>query len=152
MAKGLRYQHRAGTELVTPGGTAKLDEDGYVTNLEELDRDELMKIPGFVETEVFGDERPKRPRSTSHDEGERKPTQESEAPSEDDYYQLIKQLTDKGGNLNSEGYLQMEVLTSELRERGWPIISGTRRIRITDEGREREKARPNKLESPDEAA
>lgn len=141
MVKGLRYQHRRNCSLITPFGDVELDEDGYVTNLDKFNPGDLLTIEGFADTDVFGGEpRPRPARGESYATSAVTAQALAQGPSDADYWGVIRELTEKGGTLNSEGYLQMEVLTAELRERDWPPISGTRRIRITDEGREREKA------------
>lgn len=139
MARGLRYQHRTNCELITPHGNVQLDEEGYVTNLDELDADALLTVEGMMSVEVFGD-RPQKPRPSSAPPSTSAGEQlDKHGPTDHDYWMLIKELTEKGAHLNTEGYIQMETFTHAIRERGWPAISGTRRIHITNEGRERDK-------------
>jgi hypothetical protein len=141
MVKGLRYQHRQNCTLVTPHGDVELDEEGNVANLDQFDPEHLLAIDGFIDAEVFGEVQGKPRTASTKTKGAPTPAATSDqGPTDADIWGLIKELTARGANLNSEGYIQMEALTPELRERGWPPISGTRRIRITDEGRAQDKA------------
>jgi hypothetical protein len=144
MAKGLRYQHRSNCKLITPYGDVELDEDGNVTNMSKFDPEDLLTIDGFVDAGIFG-ETPPRPKKAVAE----KAPEPNSGPTDEQYWQLIKDMVEKGAHLNTEGYIQMEVLTAAIREKEWPPISGTRRIRITDEGRNREKeAREGKVDAP----
>lgn len=50
---------------------------------------------------------------------------------EDDYWAVIQELSSNPDSLNSEGYIDMEVLSKTLRERKMGLITGSRRKEIT---------------------
>jgi hypothetical protein len=146
MTEHVRYQHRANCKLITQFGVAVLDDRGFVTNPHDFNTSDLLTIPGMISTETFGGTvepvhvaaMPQQDKILpSFPKVDYKPGQ---GPNENEYWQLIRDLTAGGKNLNSAGYIDMPILTNALREKGWPIISGTRRINITTAGRERDKA------------
>lgn len=144
MGREVRYQHRRGCDLITPFGTVTLDHEGYVTDLNGIHKKKLLNLPGFVDAEVFGEE--EKPRPTRPDTRTKSPIPEEDFEQESgadetntiqdtQYWELIKELTNNGAAINSEGYISMEALNPAIRQKGWPVISGTRRIKLTDEGR-----------------
>jgi hypothetical protein len=137
-------------------GTVHLDDQGYVKNLAELQKKTvedleqgLLQLPNFVSADVFSgaietlnplpEVKPNQTTQPTRPEPGTPITQEQTpvGPSNADYYAVIKEC-EKSGKVNSEGYADMGTLIEMLREKGMPVISGTRRLELTDEGRKME--------------
>lgn len=144
---GVRHRTLRNTSTLSMWGEIKVDLHGNVHNLEELQaldqnkgrnvREALTNHPDFVDTEAYPDQsKPLTPPAETKKPAV--PTEQSQGPSSADYYGLITGLTTGGINTNSEGYVDLDALITACRERGWPILTGTRRKQITDEGRRME--------------
>lgn len=57
---------------------------------------------------------------------------------EEMYWLVIKELSMDVDSLNLKGYVEMDILTANLKVLGYPVISGTQRIQITDRYRKLE--------------
>lgn len=163
MAETAKHTKLRNCEIHTPFGKLKLDGEGFVTNLREVKAtvEQILTRPNFVNGDVFRksgttvnvidatepprrvdvkiDEKTSEPAATPPAaDKEEKPEEGTTGPTNQDYYELIKQLVADGASTNSDGYIDMDPFLSALRERGWPVVSGTRRREITDAGREAE--------------
>lgn len=116
----VRHETLKGESVFTMYGEVKLDQDGYVSNLGELtgSGQQLVKdVPHFVDATVFPLPRENTAIELSEDEV---------------YLEAIKEFLDLGGDLNTDGYAEMEDLNKFLSEKGLKAISGTRRKELTD--------------------
>lgn len=126
----LKHAFRCGENVISSYGVLKFNEYGFLTNMEELDASEeqLLELPNIVDAATFKD--------GSIDlvsTAEPAPTEEDQPPTDAEYIDFIKELHEVAteDQLNSEGYLEMDFLNSELRDKGWPILSGTKRKKLT---------------------
>jgi len=135
----VRHMKRQACVVNTMYGEVQLDETGGVTNLDDLDcsEKELMELPNFIDAKIFGP----NPEAASvkaareaEDEANGGPTtaKKPAGPSDQEYGDFIAELVSNDAETTSEGYIQMDVLNSALREAEMPIISGTRRKEISD--------------------
>lgn len=138
----IKHQRLVSEPVNTAYGVVQLDGEGTVINIKELSErnpgvnieQALADLPTFYDANVFGGEEA----PDEQKESVETPAQE-DAPtineSDKAYYEVIKELETKPSNLNSAGYVEMDVLNAKLRELNLPILAGTRRIEITDLGR-----------------
>lgn len=127
MTDAARHNYLKGEPINTELGEVQLDEEGFVTNLEELNTtvDELVeKVPGF--TRATAPEKKPAPKQ------EQKKPEEDPEEADKKTAEVIKELLEAGGKTNSEGYIDMEVLNTALKEKNLPPISGGKRKEITD--------------------
>lgn len=128
----LRHASLKSTAINSHLGPIKLDRKGLVCNIHELK----------VEPEVLRELYPKEfldARIFPPDGWDQKTPLEPEAPKaleivtycEEDYWNIIKYLSEDPLNLNSEGFIDMEVLLRVLRDRRMPVITGSKRKEIT---------------------
>lgn len=158
----IRHILRKNCHILTTYGEVFLGPDGCVTNMSDLQkahshldmRTEMAKLPNFMDTELFNAEAEVdlaegapntkdqaltlRQSDKEKDVGQVPVVPPPSGPSDLDYYRIILELSQNQGNLNSAGYVDMEVLTQELRAKNLPLITGTRRQNITDQGRKME--------------
>lgn len=126
MTDAARHNYLKGEPINTELGEVQLDEEGFATNLDDLNTtvDELVeKVPGF--TRATAPEKkpaPKQEQKTTED-----PDEADKKTAE-----VIKELLEAGAKTNSEGYIDMEVLNTALKEKNLPPISGGKRKEITD--------------------
>lgn len=70
---------------------------------------------------------------TDQQEGDAK--QDGKEASDEELWTVIDELEKAGAKKNSKGYIDMEALNGELRKRGFEIITGTKRVEVTDKNR-----------------
>lgn len=130
MPKAVKHSFRVNEKVITTYGTVELDDRGFVTNLDKLKctEEQLLELPNFVSGETFA--KPADARIPV--EGQQTQTNNDPTPTDEDYGKFIKELVDGGAKVNSEGYIDMEVLNGKLREKKWPIVSGTKRKELQD--------------------
>lgn len=63
---------------------------------------------------------------------------------EDMYWSVIKELSMDVDNLNLKGYVEMDILTANLKVLAFPVLTGTQRIQITDKYRKLEEENAGK--------
>jgi hypothetical protein len=134
----VRHQFRRNTKIITEHGELQIDEHGLVSNLDDLDvpAEALVALPEFEDASAFY--KPSRA-DVSYPQGApdkpqafNKPTPKS-AFTDDDYLAVVRELLeDANAPKTSEGYIDMNFLNAELRKRGFPILSGSRRKIIQD--------------------
>jgi len=134
------HMKRRACVVNTRYGEVQLDEEGKVTNLDDLDctAEELCEVPNFIDGAIFGG-RPESDRAKgarleeeAKNSGPAKASNSPVGPSDQEYGDVIADMISDGAACTSEGYIQMDVLNAALREKDMPIISGTRRKEISD--------------------
>lgn len=130
MTTAVKHAFRQNEKIITTYGTVELDERGFVKNLDKLNcsEEQLLELPNFVSGATFN--KPADVRTPV--EGQQTEETKDNLPTDDDYAKLIKELIDGGAKVNSEGYIDMEVLNAALRDKKWPIVSGTKRKTYQD--------------------
>lgn len=133
----VRHMKRQAQVINTMYGEVHLDEMGGVMNLDDLkcSAKKLCELPNFINADLFAGQPEAAPVKQVREEAEaaakaREPV--PTGPSDEDYGAVIAELVEDGGATTGDGYIQMDVLNTALRERGMPILSGTRRKVISD--------------------
>lgn len=126
-AKTVRHQKKQACVVGSRYGDVHIDPTGLVTNLDELEctAEELCELPNYVDGEIFGGTKPRPSVVAAYEET-------SEEEGEEDVAAIIAQLKADGAPTTGEGYIQMDALNAELKERGIQTISGTQRKEIED--------------------
>lgn len=121
-------------------GELLLDGDGFVIDLDKYDfkPEALLKVPGFVDGDIYPPEGgPARKRvevgeAGAPTPGEPEKPKEAHNPTDEEMCDLIKELKQDPKNVNTEGYVDIKVLSRALVERNWRIFSGGSRKMIED--------------------
>lgn len=123
-------------------GHIKLDQYGYITNVDELPvpAEELLKIPDVIDGDLYPHPKapktePKAPPATTQTKTPETKTPATPTkpapppgPSDAEYLAVIKELMAvEGAKVNGEGFIDMEFLLAELKKRRMPAITGNRR-------------------------
>lgn len=136
----LKHAFRRNESVISMYGTLKFNEHGFLSNFEELDASEeqLLELPNIIDAATFKDDRIETASQPTDQEGGNGEGQQDQPPTDDEYGTYIAGLhsTATDEQINSEGYLEMDYLNEKLREKGWPILSGTKRKKLTDAARE----------------
>lgn len=127
-----RHLYLHSQELVSSRGRIKLDEQGIVTNPQDIEggHDGLIDFypETFLDTRAFP---PLYAKAEPRKATEARPTEtisEIPSPTDADYSQLIQDLMEQANcPINSEGYIEMPYLNEAIKARGWRSITGTRR-------------------------
>lgn len=139
----VKHVRLKGEEVNTHLGLVRLDEDGFVINGNEFEKGgaSLLELPTFIDAELFAGQRGPAIEvfETRQDAGVSLSGQEISpaaslrtVPTDEVYWSVIERLAEDENTLNSEGYVDMDVLNGKLKEFGFPILSGARRKVITD--------------------
>lgn len=141
----IRHEDVKGQPINTIFGLIQIDQHGFVTNFQELGvkvgdslipirPEDLLKCPGFLNAELFppdGVDMSEIPEVPETSQQSPQPVQVKKVLEDKDYWVVIEELSQGGDNLNSEGLVNMDILTAKLKELGMSPISGTRRREIT---------------------
>jgi hypothetical protein len=135
----LRHEELTNQELITMYGKMWLDEDGFVTDVENEPADlktVIKNVPGIVDGDLFlPPPREKNPQELAAEEAQKKLTEAANFKrfEAEDYKGLIKEMLEEGQPVNSEGYLDMGAFNTRLRSMGQKVIPGTLRRKFQDE-------------------
>lgn len=123
----IRHSYLKNTEVNTELGLVKLDSRGLVRNLVDFEKPlAFLKIPDFLNAELFPPEGLKPGQPVWPEDEEKKLN-----PSDDEYWTVIQELEASPEALNSEGYVDIELLNRRLREKRLRPLTGPRRKEIT---------------------
>lgn len=157
----VRHETLRNEPVNTHLGEAHLDRYGVVTNESWIRGGgvALLGVPGFVDGELFP---PREGFPVGY-----KPTVEAPPPepisvepviqaasnviiahppvllptgevTEEMYWAVIRELSMEADNLNIKGYVDLEILTANLKVMGYPPLPGATRIQLTDKFRKLE--------------
>jgi len=129
------HSHRRDEQVNTSLGLFDVDKDGVIHDIKGADPAEVAKLPGFTALELVDPVAAEQPVP--------EPTPDPITPGEVakndgagevqfDLTGFIHKLLDEGVKTNSEGYIDMEVLNSALREAKQSVITGTQRKKFQD--------------------
>lgn len=142
----LKHAFRRNESVISMYGTLKFNEHGFLTNIDELDASEaqLLELPNIVDGATFKDDRIEPTAAPTDEEGGNGTGSKDTPPTDEEYgaYLLELHASATEAQINSEGYLEMDFLNEKLREKGWPILSGTKRKKLTDAARAAAKTTP----------
>lgn len=135
----LKHAFRRNESVISMYGTLKFNEHGFLTNIEELDASEaqLLELPNIIDGATFKDDRIEPTTAPTDEEGGNGTGGKDTPPTDEEYSAYILELHASAteAQINSEGYLEMDFLNEKLRGKGWPILSGTKRKKLTDAAR-----------------
>jgi hypothetical protein len=147
--KRIRHETRRGETLLSSFGPIRIDELGFVENMHELQAkpDQLLQITGFQDGDKFwhpddadgstgkkAGKRDEQARKLDEMNLQAQAEQTLNRPGDEDVKNLIRELeADPKAPRNSAGYLDMGHVNEALRQRKWPVISGTKRVFLTDQ-------------------
>ena len=137
----IRHAFLRDEPLITKYGTVTLDKQGFVVDLDDLDvtPDKFLELPDLINDEIF----PYRPtmqesidavKEKKKVESPQPPPPETSTSAEklDSYLELMQAFLETKPKVNSEGYVDMAVLSEHLKKLGLALITGTQRKELQD--------------------
>lgn len=137
----VRHKYLHSEKVHTSAGVVELDENGVVTNLKDVGgKARLLEVPDFLDVNLFAPLRFAREIPPENEPTVPQPQSSEKKPdtpaTDDDYRVLIADLVanraTNGVKLTTEGYIQMDDLSAVLREKSWPVITGTKRKELSE--------------------